>query len=71
MLFEDAQVHYHGETSLARFFGRGVIYYAFLHPDGARADTNRGVDYFGYLFRSPEDIDDINRGSFGIDSRSG
>src|ERR1700730_5152593 len=32
----------------------------FLHPDGARADTNRGLDNFRHKFGAAKDVDDVH-----------
>ena len=50
MLFQDAGVHHDEETGGARALRRRFVRHAFLHPNGASADVDRGVHNLRHKF---------------------
>ena len=58
--FGDAEIHYYEDSGGAGYGCGRFVLYAFLHPDGARADLNCGFDDFGNQFRATENIHDVD-----------
>src|SRR5690242_3642572 len=71
MLFEDAPVHHDFESGGPRPRGSVFVDYAFLHPNGARADADGCFHNFRNELRAAENIDDIHGSGHAIELRVG
>src|ERR1700732_754805 len=60
MFLQDAEVHHHEDSCLARFLRSSFLDYALLHPDRWNLQLNRLIDNFFHELRPPENVYDID-----------
>ena len=60
MLLQNAAVHHHKDTGLARLLCRPFVDYIFLHPDSGNFELNGLIHNFFDKLRSAKDIHDID-----------
>src|ERR1700730_6371561 len=60
MLFQDAGVHYDEQARATGAFGRIGVNDTLLHPQGAGADTNRGLDNRRHKLRPAKDVHHVH-----------
>src|SRR5437016_8132753 len=60
MLFENAAVHNHGQSSRAGLPGRGFMDYSLLQPNRWNIEPDSFVDDLGDELGTPEDVDHVD-----------